>query len=586
MMASVGASDAATAPAAMYILAVATVRPVHRSESRWRPSPTPRPCARCSRRRDLHLRLEGDAGGARGRRPRPPAAVGAQLGPRRPDAVPVRGTRAADDRHAVPGCRRRPVRLPRATSAASRHAASSGSASAPRWCAPASRPLLAEACRDERMPLFEVPYRTPFIAVARANAEAIAAQSYARRSWALAAQRAIALAALRPDGLGATLAELARQLDTWVGMFDAAGDARARASVARSSPTSADELRAEVGVVLRRGARAGSSLRIGGTPLHAADARPRRAPARCHRDGRRRSRPGGPRRRHRRHRDGRARPRAAAGSGPCARRCCARGWCSRCAADDPALARRIARDLWGGLPAAPILVAVTDAAAARGDAVRELARAARRRAQRRAVLRSRRRRPRARRAGTTIADALDEFAERFEVRHRRLRPDDVRRLLGRHRSGARWPATAARDSVSHFADVARTGVLSVRRPPRRARSPRPTLAPLVRHDAEQGTALLETVRVWLDDDCSHEASARALGVHRHTVRARIAAAERALGTRSRRRSATRAELWAALAPRRPDPHAALALHERPGAGARVPFVRHPCARRTANDVLM
>ncbi len=69
-------------------------------------------------------------------------------------------------------------------------------------------PALAEACRDERMPLFEVPYRTPFIAVARANAEAIAAQAYARRSWALAAQRAIALAALRPDGLGATVAEL------------------------------------------------------------------------------------------------------------------------------------------------------------------------------------------------------------------------------------------------------------------------------------------------------------------------------------------------------------------------------------------
>ncbi|MGL4257045.1 MAG: PucR family transcriptional regulator ligand-binding domain-containing protein, partial [Microbacterium sp.] len=42
-------------------------------------------------------------------------------------------------------------------------------------------PALVDACRDERMPLFEVPYRTPFIAVARANAEAIAAQAYARR---------------------------------------------------------------------------------------------------------------------------------------------------------------------------------------------------------------------------------------------------------------------------------------------------------------------------------------------------------------------------------------------------------------------
>src|SRR6188472_2722266 len=127
-------------------------------------------------------------------------------------------------------------------------------------------PALAEACRAERMPLFEVPSRTPFIALARANGEALAAQSYARRSWALAAQRAISLAALRPDGLGATLAELARQLDAWVGMYDAAG------TLTREHPSTleadvADELRAEVGVVLRRGARAASSLKIGGTPF-------------------------------------------------------------------------------------------------------------------------------------------------------------------------------------------------------------------------------------------------------------------------------------------------------------------------------
>ncbi len=103
------------------------------------------------------------------------------------------------------------------TCSASRRAASSGSASAPKCVRDGIPPALAEACRERGMPLFEVPYRTPFIAVARANAEAIAAESYARRSWALAAQRAIALAALRPDGLGATLAELARQLGAWVG---------------------------------------------------------------------------------------------------------------------------------------------------------------------------------------------------------------------------------------------------------------------------------------------------------------------------------------------------------------------------------
>ena len=88
---------------------------------------------------------------------------------------------------------------------------------------------LVEACQDQAIPLFEVPYRTPFIAVARAHAEAMAAEAYARRSWALSAQRALALAALRPDGLDATIAELARQMDAWVGLYDASGRPHPRA---------------------------------------------------------------------------------------------------------------------------------------------------------------------------------------------------------------------------------------------------------------------------------------------------------------------------------------------------------------------
>ncbi|MCO7203695.1 PucR family transcriptional regulator ligand-binding domain-containing protein, partial [Microbacterium sp. CnD16-F] len=108
-------------------------------------------------------------------------------------------------------------------------------------------PDLAAACRAAGLPLFEVPYSTPFIAVARANAEAVAAQAYARRTWALSAQRALALAALRPDGLGATIAELAKQLDTWVGMYDAAGELVREHPAGALSPTAADTLRAEVG---------------------------------------------------------------------------------------------------------------------------------------------------------------------------------------------------------------------------------------------------------------------------------------------------------------------------------------------------
>jgi len=82
---------------------------------------------------------------------------------------------------------------------------------------------LVAACSQHGLPLFEVPYETSFIAVAQANAEAVARDANARNAWALAAQRAISLAAMRPDGLGATIAELSGQLDGWVGLFDVSG---------------------------------------------------------------------------------------------------------------------------------------------------------------------------------------------------------------------------------------------------------------------------------------------------------------------------------------------------------------------------
>ena len=226
----------------------------------------PRRCARCSRRRELHLRLESDE---------------ADLEPGALDR-PIRWVHSSDLADPTPFLSEGLALLttgtqfrdagddPTPTRAYVHRLAARGvlglgfGTEVVRDGIP---PALADACRDERMPLFEVPYRTPFIAVARANAEAIAAQSYARRSWALAAQRAISLAALRPDGLGATLAELARQLDTWVGHVRRGGRAHPRAPAGASTPTCSTAIAAEADAVLRRGARAGSSLRLGDTPF-------------------------------------------------------------------------------------------------------------------------------------------------------------------------------------------------------------------------------------------------------------------------------------------------------------------------------
>lgn len=402
-------------------------------------------------------------------------------------------------------------------------------------------PELILACREEGMPLFEVPYRTPFIAVARANAEAIAAAAYARRSWALAAQRAIALAALRPDGLGATLAELARQLDSWVGLFDAAGELVREHPVSGLDDETADGLRLEVGGVLRRGARAGSALRIGDTPFtlqtlgRGGHLRGVIAIAAGDLDQEGRgvvtaviAMAGLALEQH----QGLARARGALRA----------GLVQSLLTDEPALARRIVRDIWGPLPAAPIVVAMTDAASARSDGLAELL-----------ELRVDERRgslffgrgddglvlvmPRGDRR--VLADAALRFGARIGVSAPagydtfRAAVDQAR--VARDRGG---------EGVTDFADVARAGVLSALSDEAHALAVA-ELAPLTMHDAAEGTHLVETLRAWLTADCSHEASARALGVHRHTVRTRLALAERLL-ERDLSSFATRAELWAAL----------------------------------------
>jgi purine catabolism regulator len=124
---------------------------------------------------------------------------------------------------------------------------------------------LVDASLRHRMPLLEIPYRTPFIAVARYAADLVAEQAYARNTWALAAQRAVSLAALRPEGLAATLAELARQLGRWVALVDSAG-ALQNVFPGRSLTASMREgVEAEAKRMLRARRRAASTLDEAGT---------------------------------------------------------------------------------------------------------------------------------------------------------------------------------------------------------------------------------------------------------------------------------------------------------------------------------
>lgn len=80
---------------------------------------------------------------------------------------------------------------------------------------------LVAACAEEGMPLVEIPYDTPFIAISRFIAEHEAHQARARVDWALAAQNEIAQAAVGGGGLGAAVDVAARALGAEVWVFDA-----------------------------------------------------------------------------------------------------------------------------------------------------------------------------------------------------------------------------------------------------------------------------------------------------------------------------------------------------------------------------
>ncbi|SIT68542.1 PucR family transcriptional regulator [Microbacterium sp. RU33B] len=404
-------------------------------------------------------------------------------------------------------------------------------------------PALVDACRAERMPLFVVPYKTPFIAVARANAEAIAGQGYARRSWALAAQRAISLAALRPDGLGATLAELARQFDTWVGLFEASGALSREHPAGALDPAVLESLTADVGAVLRRGARAGSSLQVGGTAFTLQTLG----------------------------RGGRLRGVIAIAAGELdqegrgvltaviamaglaleqneglsrARTLLRTGLVHSLAAGDPALARRIARDLWGGLPAAPIVVAVTDAHVARSDAGAEWLEL-RATESRGGLFFGRDDDGLVLVTGAGDTDVVDAFAARFDARIGASEPAAYAAFAAAHAQASTALARATAGQVARFGDVAASGVLSALDTEAGRALASARLAPLRDADDRSGSALIETVRTWLEHDARIDAAATALGVHRHTVRARIGQAERLLGS-DLSSFAARAELWAAL----------------------------------------
>lgn len=402
---------------------------------------------------------------------------------------------------------------------------------------------LAAACTTARMPLVEVPYETPFIALSRANAEAIAARTYARRTWALDAQRALALAALEPEGITATLAELARQLGGWAALFDASGSVVNEVPAGALDRPSRAAVSARAGDLVRRGgpgaaalqataATAGGVLAVTVQTLgrggHLRGALAVAAPAL----------------------DDAARGVLTSAVGMLGlaleqRHTLARtqrrlrtGLITALLAGQRDLVAQVAGAVWGELPEGDVVVGLVTGTPA------QLARAAD----------ALERHPGPVFFGphgtdlVVVAPAGDDGALAALAPDPGLRVGASRPTVDGFAAAldqARTAAASAREDgpMVTFDEVADLAVLGGAPASRALAAAR--LAPLTAHDAAHDTALIETLRAWFAADCANEQTATALGVHRHTVRTRLAHIERLLD-RDLGSFAVRADLWTAL----------------------------------------
>ncbi|WP_214401575.1 PucR family transcriptional regulator [Pseudonocardia lacus] len=417
---------------------------------------------------------------------------------------------------------------------------------------------VVEACEREGLPLLEVPERTPFLALTKALAAAHAADRHAEVMRTEEARRALTAAAL-PDGIsaagpaGATrrdtggpakvLATLAERLGGWALISD--GDDRVRHAAPRSAARRAAGLAEEIAKVRDHPGRSSASVADGAGQVVLQPVR-LLAPAVLV--------------------VGRDRPftpvehqligfavsvlslahARSAAVGRAERRLRTAVLRTLVTAPDCG-AEQVLADTWGALPRGPVVVVAFGgrlSGARRAALLDALDRAA----------------PgfHAELDDRVVAVASDEAPGAVDaVLAPAARMRDVRAgvsgpvaptELGR----ALHEATRALDTADRhdraavrFPDLAAGGLTALVAPAEAAAFAESVLAPLLRHDAERRGDLVDSLREWLAHHGQWDPAAARLGVHRHTLRARIAKAAALLG-RDLDSPGARAELWFAL----------------------------------------
>ncbi|WP_025156082.1 PucR family transcriptional regulator [Leifsonia aquatica] len=396
---------------------------------------------------------------------------------------------------------------------------------------------LVEACARHGLPLFEVPYRTPFIAIARFVADRVAADAYARSTWALRASRAISLAALRPDPLAAVLTELARQIERPVALIGADGALDRVSPSGALTAASRDALIAAADPLLRSRRRAAGSVATdaGAFALQTLGAAGRlRGVLAIGSEGLDPSAQqvvtgvvalaGLALEQSRATDAARARLRTAV-------------W-RALISGERALAESIAEPVLGPLPEAPVRVTVlggTALTAAADWLESHVDGFFARDGQELVLVESE--------ADTGPATAIAATtAARFDLRGGTSAPTALADLpTARAQAEVARQRATPKAPVPSFDDVAAAGMLALLQTPDARAVAQTALAPLTAADP----GLTDLLRTWLDSDGVYDIAARRLGIHRHTLRARVAEAERLLG-RDLSGFAARADLYAAL----------------------------------------
>jgi purine catabolism regulator len=212
---------------------------------------------------------------------------------------------------------------------------------------------------------------------------------------------------------------------------------------------------------------------------------------------------------------------------------------------DRALATRTAESVWGGLPAEPLTVMVAPKPHHSDFLLDALEREAEER--------------RGRVFFTQRGDRIFVLAETAP-------PEDLLQLFARHSIPVGTSAAVPFEALSRgvveseralrhaietgqpsvaFQAFLDRGMLGLLRREQAGTVARGILSVLHAHDLDKGADLVTTVRVWVQNECAWDATARELGIHRHTLRNRVQLAGRLLGL-DFNVLRDRLELWAAV----------------------------------------